>query len=41
MTGAGKSHTMFGDIYDNLNDTESHVPGIVTLSVNELFAKKN
>ena len=41
MTGAGKSHTMFGDMYDNFNDTESHIPGIVTLSVNELFAKKN
>ena len=43
MTGAGKSHTMFGDVYDRQNeyDSATHVPGMVTLSANEFFNLKD
>jgi hypothetical protein len=38
MTGAGKSYTMFGDIYHQ--DSPNSEPGLVILTVNEFFAQK-
>ncbi len=37
MTGAGKTFTMFGDIYNSSGGLEVH-PGIITLFVNDLFS---
>ena len=33
---------MFGDIYDNFNEynSESHIPGIITLAAQEFFKQK-
>mmetsp|Transcript_26450 Transcript_26450/g.23403 ORF Transcript_26450/g.23403 Transcript_26450/m.23403 type:complete len:104 (+) Transcript_26450:364-675(+) len=36
MTGAGKTFTMFGDIYNSSGGIDEH-PGIITLVVNDLF----
>ena len=36
MTGAGKTFTMFGDIYNSTGGLNEH-PGIITLIVNDLF----
>jgi Kinesin-like protein len=36
MTGAGKTFTMFGDIYNSTGGLEVH-PGIITLIVNDVF----
>jgi len=37
MTGAGKTFTMFGDIYNSIGGINAH-PGIVSLVVKDLFA---
>jgi len=38
MTGAGKTHTMFGSTKRRTNSTKSvHEPGIANLAIEELF----
>lgn len=37
MTGAGKTYTMFGDIYNSNGGVDAH-PGLITLMVKELFS---
>lgn len=37
VTGTGKTHTMFGDIYDNLKEESEKEKGICIYAVDYLF----